>query len=266
MEGSIFRRAGAGCAVVGLLLGACTLSIAPYRGEAPAAVDQGGDQGFDAKIHDYILSHPDVLAEAQRAQAAKLAAERQIQGRRALTENRAALFTDPADPVLGNAAGDVTIVAVTDYQCPYCKALTPTLDQLLAADPGIRLVTKEFPILGPGSEIAARYALASLRQGKYAAFHAALMADRTPEHQLDEARVQAIAAAVGLDLARLRADAAAPEIAAQIAANRTLAQKLGIGGTPGLIVGDQIQGGALSLDQLKSAVAAARTKRTASAP
>jgi protein-disulfide isomerase len=222
--------------------------------------------GLDQMIHDYILANPGVISEALRAQSVKLALEKQVQARRGLAEDRDLVFADPGDPVIGNASGDVTIVAVTDYQCPYCKALSPTLDQLVAADSGIRLVTKEFPILGPGSEVAARYALAALRQGKYGAFHAALMSDRTPEHQLDEAKVQTIAAAVGLDVARLRADAAGAEIAAKIAGNRALAKKLGISGTPALIIGEQILGGVQSLETLKNLVSAVRARSTALAP
>ena len=212
-------------------------------------------------IRDAILTNPQMVIDAQMAVAQKQAVARQAVARQSVAENRAAVFADPADPVIGNSAGDVTIVEMTDYQCPYCKGITPVLDQLLASDPGIRLVTKEFPILGPGSEIAARYALASMKQGKYAPFHAALMADKTPEHQLDEARIRAIAGQLGLDLARLKFDAESQEISARITANRLLAQKLAITGTPGLIVGDQVQSGAMTLEALKKAVAEARARQ-----
>jgi protein-disulfide isomerase len=266
-------------ATLSVILSACTVTIAlgPDRGgeggpkelSRVAEHDAGAMQTqtmIDNEVHDYLISHPEVIGEAQHALAMKLAADRIGQGRRAIAQNQEAVFRDGSDPVLGNPAGDVTVVAVTDYQCPYCKALTPNLDLLLAADPGIRLVIKEFPILGPGSEMAARYALASARQGQYAAFHAALMADKTPEHQLDQGRIEAIATSLGLDLMRLKTDAESPAIVAKIAANRQLVQKLGISGTPGLIFGDQIQGGVMSLDMMKKAVSEARSQKTALVP
>ncbi len=119
----------------------------------------------------------------------------------------------------------------------------------------MKLVLKEYPILGPGSETAARYALAAIRQGKYAEFHSALMADKTPEHQLVESRILDIAADAGLDVARLKQDAGGAEIIGRIENNRSLARKLTITGTPGLVIGGRIESGALSLEALQQAVA-----------
>jgi protein-disulfide isomerase len=217
-------------------------------------------------IREAVMADPQLIADAQTALMQRQMLARQVQARKMLADNHDAVFADPADPVLGNPMGDVTIVEFFDSDCPFCRKLAPVLDQLLATDPGVRLVLKDFPILGPGSDLASRYALAALRQGKYAPFHAALMASTLPEHQLDETAIQSFAAAAGLDVARAKADAAAPEMAARLALNRTLAQKLAISGTPGLIIGDQIQGGVMSFDALKMAVAEARTKKTAMTP
>lgn len=247
-------------AIALLALGGWALTNAAYTNSALHTAQQPPVADIGQQVHDYILAHPEAIQEAQKILVKRQKEALQASVKAALPENRAAVFSDPADPVLGNASGDVTLVAVTDYSCPYCKAITPNLEALLAADPGVRLVVKEYPILGPESEMAAKLALAALKQGggKYAAFHAALMADKTPEHQLTEAHILEIAGRVPLDVGRLRQDAAAPEIAAKIAANRGLALKLAITGTPALIVGDKITGGAMSLDALKAVVAEAR--------
>ena len=273
--------------VLAATLSACTLTIAPAPNppqQQSAADCPGGANGcsvaeHDAmnrvlppvsvdvsqQIHDYILAHPEVIAEAQRSMATRQAAERQAQSKKALADNHDAVFADPLDPVIGNPKGDVTIVEFYDLDCPFCRALAPTLRQLVEEDHGVRLILKDYPILGPGSELATRYALAAIKQGKYAEFHDAVLASKLPEHQLDEGKIQAFAAAAGLDVMRLKSDAADPALSKRIADNRALAGKLGISGTPGLIIGDQLQSGAIPLDALKKMVADVRARKTASA-
>lgn len=237
---------GADCAGSGN--GQC--SIALHDANEPV---RRGD--FEPLLKAYLDDHPEIVAEMSQKLRVKQAAERQAKGQQALAESRAELFEEASDPVLGNPSGDVTVVEFFDNECPFCKKLSPTLEQLMAKDSGVRVVLKEYPILGPGSETAAKYALAALRQGKYAEFHGALMADKTPEHQLAEPRILEIAASAGLDVARLKKDAVAPDIAGRIDLNRTLARKLTITGTPGLVVGGKIESGALSLEALQQAVA-----------
>jgi len=230
-------------------------SVAEHEAERPVLHGE-----IDAAIHDYLVAHPEVLLEAQKALMTKQAEERQAKTAATLAENRAALLADPADGEIGNPHGDVTIVEFFDNQCPFCKALAPTLDQLVSSDRNIRIVLKEFPILGPGSDIAARYALAAKRQGKHAAFHAALMADTTPEGQLAEPRLLEIASSLNLDLARLKQDIQASEIQDQIQRARALAKTIGVTGTPGLVIGDTVQSGAMPLDELTKAISAARAQ------
>lgn len=219
---------------------------------------------FDTLLKAYLDDHPEIVVEMNQKLRVKQVAERQAKGKQALFESRAEIFESSSDPVLGNPKGDVTLVEFFDNECPFCKKLSPTLEQLISKDSGVRVVLKEYPILGPGSEIAARYALASIGQGKYAAFHGALMADKTPEHQLAEPRIIEIAAGAGLDVARLKQDADGPEITGRIEGNRMLARKLTITGTPGLIIGGRIESGALSLEALQQAVAdERRAKQTA---
>lgn len=227
-----------------------------HQPEAPAVGRQ---------VHDYIVAHPEVVTEAQQAMAKRQATERQAAFKQALVASHDAIYADPADPVIGNPKGDVAIVEFYDLDCPFCRALAPTLAQLVEEDHGVRLVLKDYPILGPGSELASRYALASIKQGKYAEFHKTIMASKLPEHQLDEAKIEGFATAAGLDIARLKTDAADPAVTKRIADNRALAGKIGVAGTPGLIIGDQLQGGAPPLDALKKMVADARARKVASA-
>ncbi|TWB41029.1 DsbA family protein [Nitrospirillum pindoramense] len=252
---------------MGLLLAGCGATPSTCAGgfcPLPAAADSAeavrqGDLGRG--IRDYLLAHPEVLLEAQQALAAKQAADRQAQARALVARNHDALVADPEDPEMGNPRGDVTIVEFFDDECPYCKMMAPTLEALIRTDPGVRVVLKDIAILGPGSEVAARYALAAKRQGKYAAFHAALMADKTPEHQLTEAHLLEIAARLNLDTARLARDIQAPEIMGRAGRNRALAQAIGVTATPGLVIGDSVQTGALTPDALAKAVAAARARK-----
>lgn len=159
--------------------------------------------------------------------------------------------------IIGNPRGSVTIVEFFDYSCVYCKAAEPRLEALLKADKGVRLVLKEFPILTPQSLVASRAALAAVRQGKYARFHQALMNYEGP---LDEAAIFDTAKSAGLNVARLRADMAAPQIADEIIANFNLARALRLFQTPAFIVGNHILTGPSAQIDFPRAVAAARGK------
>jgi protein-disulfide isomerase len=206
-------------------------------------------------VREYILENPEIITEAvgllqakeEKAKAARVAA--------AIRANRAALFNPPEGTMLGNPKGDVTLVEFFDYNCGYCKQLFPRLTETLKEDPKVRLVVKEFPILGNPSVVAARAALASRKQNKYAAFHAALMGHRG---SLSEESMMKIAADVKLDVKKLQADMKAPEINEVIARNHQLAQELGIEGTPAIVIGETLVPGALQKDHLKELVAAER--------
>ena len=226
---------------------AVLLVSAAHAGDAPPLTD--------AIIHDYLIRHPEVLIEMTQILDDRQRVADAEQAKKGIAENQAALFRDPRDPVLGNPKGDVTIVIFQDKECPYCKAIAPDIAKLYASDKGVRVVYKEFPILGTGSTIAAHAALAAMKQGKFEDFNARLFADKTPEHQLTEAHILEIAKASGIDLARLKADMAAPEIDSLIADNKRLADKIGINGTPGILVGDHLAPGAVPYEDLVSMVA-----------
>lgn len=249
-----------------LLLTAATIGIPVASGgqaqplsSTPAPTDQPDE--FGDRVRAYLLAHPEVIVEAaQLYQQKQQAAQAQVT-KQTLAAKSDEILRDPAAPVGGNEAGDVTLVEFFDYNCKYCRSVAPTIAEVLAADAGLRLIYKEFPILGDGSTGAARVALAAARQnqGKYQELHEALM--RT-SGSVTEATALKTAAAVGLDVDRLRRDMADPAIAAAIARNQALAAELGINGTPGFVIGQEIVPGAVDRGTLEGLVAKAReTKR-----
>jgi protein-disulfide isomerase len=233
------------------------LAFAAFAGPAVApAAAQVRDRGeIERIVRDVIRENPEIVLEALDALRTREAKAREEQALRMLTERREELLRDPASPVGGNPQGDVTIVEFFDYQCGYCKTVHGTMKDLLASDERIRKVYKEFPILGPGSVIASRAALASRAQGRYLAFHDALMEARGA---MNEETVLRIARSVGLDVDRLRRDMSAPEVERAIRANMALAQALGIQGTPAFVIGDQVVPGAMEIDGLRMLVRRAR--------
>jgi protein-disulfide isomerase len=212
-------------------------------------------QAIEGIIRDYLMQNPDVLINALRGAKDKLKREADAKASKVLSDRRSEIFDDPATPVGGNPRGDVTIVEFFDYRCPYCKGVLPSLQTLLKEDRNLRFIYKEIPVLGPESVVAARAALAAQRQGKYEAFHAAMMGTKG---QITEGTVDQVAGSVGLDVDRLKQDMAAPEIERALRANLALAHALNIHGTPGFIIGNHVVPGALDLDTLKNMIADAR--------
>ena len=248
----------AGAAWVAIDASAQQSGPVPGISEKPVELDE-----FDQRVRDFLLEHPEVIIEAvQLLQQRQRAAEAE-NFKRAIVERTEEILNDPAAPVGGNPAGDVTLVEFFDYNCPYCRRVAPTVVELEEADPDLRLVYKEFPILGPGSQFAARAALASRRQGKYVPFHNALM---QATDQVTEATVMETAREVGLDTEQLRADMQDPAIQEAIGRNLQLASALGITGTPSFIIGEEVVPGAVDLRTLQSLIARARREKEPGAP
>jgi protein-disulfide isomerase len=244
-----------------LTLGLAT--VAPMAAAQSTSTPADAPDAFGARVRAYLLAHPEVIMEAvqilqRRQEAAQAEALKGVIAARAEE-----LLRDPAAPLGGNLDGDVSVVEFFDYNCPYCRNMAPVLGELLAADDGIRLVYKEYPILGPGSEAAARVALAAVRQGRYAALHDALMG---AGEKVGEESALRIAEALGLDLDRLRQDMADPAIVEAIARNQALAAELGINGTPAFVLGDQVVPGATTRATLELLVRDARQKRRSEKP
>jgi protein-disulfide isomerase len=170
---------------------------------------------------------------------------------------RAEIYDDPDSPIGGNPTGDVTIVEFFDYNCPYCRLVAPTLEELERTDPNVKFIYKEFPILGPGSEFASRAALASQKQGQYVVFHRALMAY---EGRVAESATMEVAQTIGLDMQKLKKDREDPSIAAAIERNLALARTLRIAATPTFVINDGIFRGAADLKAFQSVIAEARSQ------
>jgi protein-disulfide isomerase len=168
-----------------------------------------------------------------------------------------AVLSDRGSPSIGSANADVVIVVFTDYQCPICKTTDPALMRLLARDPKVRVIFKDWPVFGARSHVAARAAIAAHEQGRYLAFHAGLMAARG---RFEDDQIRRIALAAGVDWPRLQARVAAnaTELDAQIAGHATQAWSLGLQGTPGYLVGPYLIPGGLDDHHLAQAVRRAR--------
>ena len=226
---------------------------------APASAQQNETLTDKAKmeqiIHDYLMAHPEVILESvdnYQKQQEKAAAQKQAQ---ALIDRRQELQRTPDDPVIGNPNGDVTIVEFFDYRCPYCKSVAPAFIELYEKDGNARFVLKEFPILGPESEFAAKAALAAQKQGKYRDLHLAMMAFKG---KLTNDDVRQLAAKVGIDVPKLENDMQDPAITAAINRNYALAEALGIKGTPAFIIGDELVPGAITTEEMRKRIAAVR--------
>lgn len=206
-------------------------------------------------VSDYLRAHPEVIIDAIKAYQAKKDADQQAEAKKNIVALKDDIYKDPTSPVGGNPQGDVAIVEFFDYRCPYCKAVAPDLDKALAQDGKVKLVYKEFPILGPVSVTASKAALAAEMQGKYVPFHQKLIGYKGT---LDDATIYKLAGDVGLDVTKLKADMAKPEIQAIIDKNAKLADKLNVQGTPGFVVGQEMIPGAASVDELTAAIKRAR--------
>ena len=241
--------------IVILALAGALISVAAPAAWAATDLAPAQREAIEGIIHDYLLHNPDVLLEALRGAEEKLNHEADLKAAKVLNDRQSEIFEDRATPVAGNPRGDVTIVEFFDYRCPYCKQVLPSLQTLLKEDHNLRFVFKELPVLGPPSVTAAHAALAAQRQGKYEAFHNAMMATKG---QITDETVYKVAGSVGLDVDRLKQDMSAPEIEQALKANLALADALNIHGTPGFIIGKHIVPGAIDLDALRNMIADAR--------
>ena len=239
------------CVLTVMLLGAPRSFAEPTTPADPAS-----NQALEQAIERYIRSHPEVIEQSLQALEAKREAEEKTRQKAALSAKQNELLNDPGSPVSGNLSGNVTLVEFFDYRCGYCKRAAGAVTQLQKDDPRVRVVYKDFPILGESSELAAKAALASRAQGKHQVFHEALLAT-TSEITMDE--LLRIGDSVGLDTKKLAVDIADPEWQTVIDRNRALAKALGISGTPGFIVGTEFAPGALDVTGLKALIARAGT-------
>jgi protein-disulfide isomerase len=238
-------------ALAGLAVGLAAPAVAGSH-EAFTPVEE---DAIERIVRDYLLKNPEIVLEALETLEARRKLAQEQRSREQLRTRQEEILNDPSSPVGWNPEGDVTIVEFFDYQCPYCRAVAPRLAELKRDDGSIRYVYKEWPILGPVSQVAARAALAAEKQGRYEAFHEALMA--FPK-KLSEAEIFKTAETLGLDMDRLRDDMKSQAIDDALARTSKLARALGISGTPAFVIGDQLVRGAVDLARLKEVVREAR--------
>jgi protein-disulfide isomerase len=206
-------------------------------------------------IRDYLVSHPEVLQEAIAELDRRQTAADTEKAKAAVAANAATIFDSTRQVVLGNAKGDVTLVEFFDYNCGFCKGALPQMMTLLKDDANLRVVLKEFPVLGPGSVEAAKVAVAVRMQDKsgkkYLDFHQKLLGGRG---KADKARALAVAKEVGMDMARLEKDMGSDEARVSLEESLKLAETLGLNGTPSYVVGNDVVVGAVGLAALRSKI------------
>jgi protein-disulfide isomerase len=241
------------CGAVGLLA-TVLLGMAGVPAKADGFTAQQRAEIVDV-VRVALKADPSILRDAIAALQEQDESQQEVAARAAIPGLADALTRTPGDPAEGNPQGDVTVVEFFDVRCPYCRRMLPVLADLLARDHNLRVVYKDFPILGPGSVLGAKALLAAQKQGGYVKLKNAVMtgpAEITPD------TLRAAVAKTGLDWDRLQKDMADPAVQQRIEANLGLARKLGISGTPAYVIGGQMLPGALDLAELQDAVAAAR--------
>ena len=241
------------------LLAAATIALA-----APASAQSFSEpqrEEIGKIVKEYLIKHPEVLQEAMAELEKRQQLAETEKARSAIKNHTEALFNSPRQVTLGNPQGDVTFVEFFDYNCGYCKRALDDMMQLMAKDPKLKVVLKEFPVLGPNSTEAARIAVAVRMQDKtgkkYLEFHQKLLTGRG---QVDKARALAVAKEIGLDMARLDKDLKSDEIDATLSESMKLAEALGLNGTPSYVINNDVVIGAVGLAALGQKIQAARAQ------
>jgi protein-disulfide isomerase len=229
---------------------------------APRASAQDGPQStisdaqrteIESIIRDYLIANPEVIRDAINELQRREAKADEVAQTQTIIDNSERLFSAPIDVAIGNPEGDVTLVEFFDYNCGYCKRAHADMQALVAGDPNLRIVLKEFPILGEGSVQASQVAVAVLltTPEKYGAFQDALL---TEPGQVDGARALAVAGDMGLDATALSGMVDSEEVRSTIAESHALAQQLDLTGTPSYVTSRKVIVGAVGYDALKAEI------------
>ena len=237
---------------------ALALFGAPPSASAQSFSDtQRGD--IESIVRNYLIAHPEVLEEAMAELSKRQSAAEAEKHATSVATNAEAIFNSPRGVSVGNKDGDVTFVEFFDYNCGYCKRAMSDMLDLMKSDPKLKVVLKEFPVLGPGSVEAAQIAVAVRMQDpsgkKYLDFHQKLL---NSKGQADKARALAAAKEAGLDMAKIEKDSASPEVRATLEENFKLAEAMGMNGTPSYVIGKQVVIGAVGLESLREKIGVAR--------
>jgi len=214
---------------------------------------------IEAIVRNYLIAHPEVLEEAMGELSKRQAAADAAKHEASVVTNAQTIFNSPRGVVLGNKDGDVTFVEFFDYNCGYCKRAMIDMLDLMKADPKLKVVLKEFPVLSQASIEAAQVGVAVRMQDptgkKYLDFHQKLLGARGTA---DKAHALAAAKEAGLDPAKIEKDLTGPEVRATIEENFKLAEAMGMNGTPSYVIGKQVVIGAVGLESLKEKIGIAR--------
>ncbi len=240
------------------LLVAGALALAAPASAQPAPFNDQQKEAIGQVVRDYLLKNPELLQEVMAELEKRQAEAQRVAQTAALKDNRKAILEAPHSIVVGNPQADVTMVEFFDYNCGYCKKALSDVQTLLKNDPKLRVVLKDFPVLGPDSVEASRVALAVKNQiqgDKLFDYHVRLLESRG---RVNGERALAVAKDFGLDVARIQKDMETAGVKAALQENVGLGDKLGLSGTPAFIIGSEIIPGAVGLDPLKQVVASVR--------
>lgn len=211
---------------------ACAVTVSPIVMAADAPLSAAQKKDVEKVVHDYLVSNPEVLLEVSQVLQQKQQKVIEQKTVSAISGNANQLF-DERLTVAGNPNGTVTLVEFFDNQCVHCKNIAPTINKLIKKNTNLRVVYKEFPIFGKGSDFASRAALAAAMQGKYVEMHDALIQQTK---RLNDNIILDMAKSAGLDMTKLKTDMDSKAVTTALDANRKLAEKLHLMGTPAIIV------------------------------
>lgn len=249
----------------GRALAAAALALALAAPPAATALDleamtDAERAAFGEAVRAYLLENPQVIMEAVEALEARQAEARSAADRALVAAHAEALYDDGVSWVGGNPDGDVTVVEFLDYRCGYCRRAFPEVEELLATDGNIKLIVKEFPILGPDSVLASRFAIAVRNVAGPEAYKT--VHDRLMMHdgEVNPAALARIARQGDLDAEAIMAAMEAPEVTQELRDNRALAQDLEINGTPSFVLGGELVRGYVPLPRMMAMVEAARAE------
>lgn len=237
------------------MLRIATFSLLAALAVTPVSAQEMTPEEVKKLALEAILENPQIVMEAVAILREREAAETAAQAEVSLAKYAELLKNDPNAPVMGNPDGDVTLVEFFDYNCPYCRRAGTAVKALIEADPNLRVVYREWPILGDASVVATRASLAAREQGKYEEMHWALMG---LEGRVNENAVMRVASSLGMDVDQLKADMQLPAIDQHIATSMEISRGLGFNGTPSFVIGGQTVPGFVEQDELARLVEEAR--------
>jgi len=253
-----FRLPGRALAAVAFAVWLSAACLVPAISHAQTFSDSQRNE-IEGILKNYLVAHPELLEEMSAELTKRQAAAETEKHEAAVKKDAETIFNSQRGVVVGNRSGDVNFVEFFDYNCGYCKHAMSDMLDLMKSDSKLRVVLKEFPVLGPGSVEAAQVAVAVRMQDpggkKYLDFHQKLLGGRG---QADKARALAAAKDAGLDMARIEKDMQSPEVKATLEENFKLAENMGLNGTPSYVIGNQVVVGAVGLEDLSKRISEAR--------